>query len=175
MQVHKGRDVSQIWWFSAPFPNFPSFPNFPFFPSFPFIISFFPGVFEFPHFTSFAWAHFRGNCPPAQGLFFYPSSPPKPKATHPRQSNAVENATIQAINADTDVLCVSTEAKGRSSQRTEALRATQHAGQAWMAIKGFDLVCTHKPDASRRSMTGVCASCRRWRPVLEGGNQLDKE
>ena len=45
-----------------------------------------------------------------------------------------------SINVDTDVcvcVCFSTEAKGRSGQRTEALGATQHAGQAWTAIKRF--------------------------------------
>ena len=100
----------------------------------------------------------------------YPSSPPKPKATHPKRPNAewkmqpcklivaVGSPRKLSINADTDVLCVSTEATRRGSQRTEALRAIQSAGQAWTAVKGFDLVCTHKPDRSCRSMTGVCTS-----------------
>ena len=96
----------------------------------------------------------------------HPSSVPKPKATHPKQPNAMENATMQvgccwllskiAINADIDVLCFSTEAKGRSGQRTEAaLRAIQHARQPKTAMKGFLFsMHTHKPDGSCRSMTG---------------------
>ena len=42
-----------------------------------------------------------------------------------------------SINANTDVLCVGTEAKGCPGQRTEALRATRRAGQEWTAMKRF--------------------------------------
>ena len=120
-------------------------------------------------------------------VFSCPSSRPKLKATHPKRPNAqwkmqscklivaVGSPPKLSINAEADVLCVSTEATGRSGQRTEALRATPHAGQAWTAIKGFDLVCTHKPDRSCKSMTGVCTGCKQWHPVVEGGDQLDHQ
>ena len=60
-----------------------------FFPFFPF--------FRFSDFSVFSvfWARFRGNRPPAQCVFSYPSFPPKLKATHPKRPNAVENATMR--------------------------------------------------------------------------------
>ena len=104
--------------------------------------------FEILHFPFFWVGAFPNPSPQHKVYFPTLAPPPKPKATHPKQSNAVENATMQVncccwfpslicISADTDVLCVSTEAKGRSGKRTEALRATQHAGQAWMATNFF--------------------------------------
>ena len=120
----------------------------------PFRFSFFLGISNF-RISVFLVGAFPRKASPSTGFIVLPSSPPKPKATHPKQPpNAVENATMQvvnanmqvncccwfpsklSINADTNVLCVSMAAKGRGGQKTEALRATQHAGQAWRAIKG---------------------------------------
>ena len=142
--------------FSAfPFSCFPVFPFFSVF-SLSFRFSRFCRFFVFSFFFSdFRIFRFLGGrvseetVPPQHRVYFpIPCPFPNPKATHPKQPNAVEDATMQvnccwwlppklSINADTDVLCVSTEAKGCSSQSTEALGATQHAGQAWTAIKGF--------------------------------------
>ena len=108
----------------------------------------------FPFFRISAFSVFWGGrvseetVPQHSVCFHAPRPLPNLKPLTLTAKRTVENTTMQvnrccwftpkpSINADTDVLCVSTEATGRSGQRTEALRATQHASQAWTAIKGF--------------------------------------
>ena len=80
------------------------------------------------------------------------------------------------MNADANVLCVSTEATGRSGQRTEGAESNTACRTGMDDHKEVLILArTHKPDRSCKSMTGVCTGCKQWRPVLEGGDQLDHQ
>ena len=108
--------------------------------------------FQMSSFSVFGWTRFRRKPPPSKVFFLTPRPFPNPKplTQNSQRSGKCNHASYLlllvrpnlSINADTDVLCVSTEAKGCSSQRTEALRATQHemtatqhAEQEWTAIR----------------------------------------
>ena len=69
-------------------PFFRIFRIFRFFRSFFSFFSVFSVFSVFPFFPFLGWARFRGNRPPAQCVFSYPSFPPKLKATHPKRPNA---------------------------------------------------------------------------------------
>ena len=88
------------------------------------------------------------------GFYFLPLPPlPDPKSAkeaatrtgkhkHARLFLLLAPPPKLSINADTDVLCVSKDVKGCSGQRMEALRATQHAEQAWTTTpQETDLAC----------------------------------
>ena len=126
----------------GPFPNFRFFSfHFP-----PFFRSVFSGGSDLFGVGAFP----RKPSPEHSVCFPTPRPLPNPKPLTQNSQTRVENATMQvncccwlptklSVNANTDALCVSTEATERNGQRTEALRA-----------------CTHKLDSCCRSMTGVC-------------------
>ena len=137
----------RIWWFWAPFRIFRIFRFFLFSVFFRSIFSVFSGVLNFRIFRFLGGRVSEETVP--QPRVYFPTPVPSQTQSHSpktaKRSGKCNHAINcccwfppkLSINADTDVLCVSAEAKGRRGQRTEALRATQHAGQAWTAMKGF--------------------------------------